>query len=143
MATYCLIIKLSKNSIISVGKLEKLDFKKGYYVYVGSALNSIDARVKRHLKSEKKLFWHIDYLLNSPKTSIKEIILERSPYKWECKIAEEVSKKGKLIDKFGCSDCSCNSHLLYFKNFENTKEVVLNSFNKYNLDVEEIKNNSK
>ena len=54
MATYCLIIKLNYDSIISVGKIGELDFKKGYYVYVGSALNSIDGRIKRHLKIRKK-----------------------------------------------------------------------------------------
>jgi Uri superfamily endonuclease len=81
MATYCLITQLNKNSTIKVGKLGEIDFKKGYYVYVGSALNSIDSRVWRHLSKEKKLFWHIDYLLNSPNATVKEVILERSPKK--------------------------------------------------------------
>ncbi|MGB9936878.1 MAG: GIY-YIG nuclease family protein [Methanobacterium sp.] len=139
MATYCLIIKLCEDSNISVGKMGTIDFKKGYYVYVGSALNSIDSRIKRHLSLEKKLFWHIDYLLNSPNASIKEVILERSPDKWECSIANEISKEGGAVEKFGCSDCKCNSHLFYFKNLKKTKEIVLNSFNNLNLNIEKIR----
>lgn len=136
MATYCLIIELKKDSVISVGKLGRLNFKRGYYVYVGSALNSIDARIKRHLKKEKKLFWHVDYLLNSPNASIKEVILERSPDKWECVIAGEISKKGILSDKFGCSDCKCDSHLFYFKKYSESEKQVLSAFNKFELNIE-------
>lgn len=138
MATYCLIIRLNNDSLISVGKLGKIDFKKGYYVYVGSALNSIDARIKRHLKNEKKLFWHIDYLLNSPNASINEVILERSPEKWECKIATAISKKGIPVIKFGCSDCKCDSHLFYFEKFKTTQKCVLSSFNMYKLEPEKF-----
>lgn len=138
MATYCLIIKLSQNSIISVGKLGKLAFKKGYYVYTGSALNSVDARIKRHLRTEKKLFWHIDYLLNSPYSSIKEFILERSPDKWECNVAQEISRKGEGIEAFGCSDCKCSSHLLYFKKYNNAQNSVLSAFKEFNLNIEKF-----
>jgi Uri superfamily endonuclease len=134
MATYCLIIKLNYDSIISVGKIGELDFKKGYYVYVGSALNSIDGRIKRHLKSEKKLFWHIDYLLASFSASVKEVILERSPEKWECAVADGISENGIPISKFGCSDCKCESHLFYFESFNEAKKSVLNSFNKFELN---------
>jgi Uri superfamily endonuclease len=140
MATYCLIIKLNKDSKITVGKLGKLDLKKGYYIYVGSALNSIDSRIKRHLKREKKLFWHIDYFLNSPYASIIEVILERSEDKWECDIATAISKKGIPLSKFGCSDCKCNSHLFYFENFEDAHKWVLDSFNKFKLDHEKYIN---
>ncbi len=138
MATYCLIIKLNKDSKITVGKLSKLEFKKGYYVYVGSALKSIDARIKRHLKKEKKLFWHIDYLLNSPNATVNEVILERSLKKWECDIASKISKHGVPINKFGSSDCKCDAHLFYFYDHKSAKETVLRSFNDLNLKYEKI-----
>ena len=136
MATYCLIIKLRNDSTISVGKLGELDFQKGFYVYVGSALNSIDARIKRHLKNEKKLFWHIDYLLNSSNASIKEVILERSPEKWECKIAREIAVNAAPLIKFGCSDCKCESHLFYFGSYEEARKSVLKAFKKFRLNNE-------
>ena len=140
MATYCLIIKLSQPSRIKIGKLGEIDFKKGCYVYVGSALNSIDSRIQRHLSKEKKLFWHVDYLLNSPNSNVNEVILERSPEKWECNVAVEVSKKGIPLNKFGCSDCRCSSHLFYFEMEEYAKNACLNSFKKLKLEIERIKN---
>lgn len=138
MATYCLIIRLNNDSRISVGKIGELDFKKGYYVYTGSALNSIDARIKRHLKIEKKIFWHIDYFLASSNASIKEVVLERSPEKWECNVAREISIKGSPVNKFGCSDCKCDSHLFYFENYDETEKSVLNAFNKFGLNIEKF-----
>jgi Uri superfamily endonuclease len=54
--TYCLIIQLRDDTIIEVGKKGSINFKKGYYVYVGSALNSLETRLKRHLSSKKKTF---------------------------------------------------------------------------------------
>ena len=140
MATYCLIILLNKSSTIKVGKLGEMDFKKGYYVYVGSALNSIDSRVRRHLSKEKKLFWHIDYLLNSPNSNVEEVILERSPEKWECNVAVEISKKGISTDRFGCSDCKCSSHLFYFESKKGAEDTCSGAFKKLKLVFEIIEN---
>ncbi len=140
MATYCLIIQLNQDSTIKIGKLGKMDFKKGYYVYIGSALNSIDSRVRRHLSKEKKLFWHIDYLLNSPNSHVNEVVLERSPQKWECDVAAEISNKGTPTDRFGCSDCRCSSHLIYFKSSKAAEDACLNSFKKLKLDFQKIEN---
>ncbi len=122
-----------------MGKLENLNFKGGYYVYVGSALNNIDARVNRHLKDEKKLFWHVDYLLNSPEAYVFEVILERSGEKWECDVAFLISKGGISVDKFGSSDCKCDSHLFYFENYNKAEKCVLNTFKSLNLDLETLK----
>lgn len=139
MATYCLLIHLKKNSTISVGKLGNTDFKGGYYVYVGSALNSIDARIRRHLKDEKKLFWHVDYLLNSPEACVIQVILERSGEKWECGVASLIYERGIKMDKFGSSDCKCHSHLFYFENYTEAEKCVLNAFKGLNLDWEILK----
>ena len=140
MATYCLLIKLNQNSTIKIGKLGELDFKKGYYVYVGSALNSIDGRIKRHLSKEKKIFWHIDYLLAAPGSKVNEVILERSSKKWECNIAMEISKKGLQVNKFGCSDCKCNSHLFYFESNKEAENTCLDAFKTFKLETGKIKN---
>lgn len=139
MATYCLIISLMHDSTIQIGKLGNFDFKKGYYVYVGSALNSIEGRIKRHLREEKKLFWHVDYLLNSSNSKIEEILFENSDKKWECKIAGEISGQGISIYKFGCSDCKCNSHLFYFKAIKNAESACIYAFKKSELNAAKFK----
>lgn len=124
--SYCLIMKLKNNSKIKVGKLGKLNFEKGYYVYVGSALNSLESRVKRHLSSNKKLHWHIDYFLMYAK--ILEIIAAISNKRIECEIAKYLNNYAVSIENFGSSDCNCPSHLFYFKNFEKAKTCVKNAF---------------
>jgi len=68
--TYCLIIYLRKDTTIEIGKRGSINFRRGYYIYVGSALNSLESRLKRHLSHNKKLFWHVDYLLNSSNAGI-------------------------------------------------------------------------
>ena len=53
---YCLIIEVDEDKTIQIGKkLGKIQFKKGFYVYVGSAMNSLYARINRHLSNDKKL----------------------------------------------------------------------------------------
>lgn len=125
---YCLIIYLKKFSRIKIGnKLGYLEFKRGIYVYVGSAMNSLDSRLKRHLSDEKKMHWHIDYLLKNDNSKILEIIFNCDK-KVECDISQYLSTKTNGINDFGCSDCNCKSHLYYFKNKKEAIEQVKNAY---------------
>ena len=130
--SYCLIINVEKDTKIKIGKkLGIINFKKGCYVYVGSAMNSIESRVKRHLSDNKKKHWHIDYLLLNKNSKIKKIYTKESGEKLECEIAKKIIENEESIADFGCSDCKCHSHLIYFKNSKlaNLKvSSILNSF---------------
>lgn len=130
--SYCLIINVKKDTKIKIGKkLGVINFKKGYYVYVGSAMNSLEARVKRHLSDNKKKHWHIDYFLLNKNTEIEKVYTKESNEKLECKIANKLIENEDSIANFGCSDCKCRSHLIYFKNSKlaNLKvSSILNSF---------------
>ena len=108
---YCLLIKLGKNSLLEVGKLGKIALKKGHYVYVGSALNSLEKRVQRHFRREKKMHWHIDYLLASRNAEIKKAYVKETIEREECTIAKKIAANATAIKGFGCSDCNCESHL--------------------------------
>ena len=108
--TYLLQIVLDRDIKTHVGSLGDLHFKKGTYFYVGSAKRGLKARVKRHLSGEKSMFWHIDYLLSSKKAKIKNIWINAEQK--ECQTAREFQERGcDFINKFGSSDCQCNSHL--------------------------------
>ena len=73
--TYCLIISLKKNEKLDIGHLHQdYKFKKGYYVYIGSAMNSLVARINRHLSDDKKMHWHIDYLLKNESSEIRDVL---------------------------------------------------------------------
>ena len=112
---YLLIIFVNKSSKIRIGKLGTIFFKKGWYVYVGSAMNNLDARIERHLSIRKKIHWHIDYFL--AKARIVDVIRKPSRKKQECILSRNILKlSNDSVFGFGCSDCICKSHLYYFKN---------------------------
>lgn len=107
--SYVLLIKVSEDITVMIGSLGLIKFDKGYYTYVGSGMNNLEKRVKRHLSSDKKLHWHIDYLLMNPKTSVVKVFYNESVTKDECLVAKSI--KGFPVIGFGCGDCKCNSHL--------------------------------
>jgi len=109
--TYIVIIKLEEEKTIQIGKLGKILFKKGFYVYVGSAFNGLRQRIDRHLRKNKKIHWHIDYFLNF--SEVKGVLFKESETKQECNIATILEKHLFSISGFGCSDCRCKSHLFY------------------------------
>jgi Uri superfamily endonuclease len=106
---YILVLDLPGDLSVMIGKRGIYHFKKGYYVYVGSALNSLDQRIQRHLRRHKKIHWHIDYFLQF--AEIVRIFYKINTQREECRIANAFKKEFKGIPNFGCSDCSCSSHL--------------------------------
>jgi Uri superfamily endonuclease len=109
--SYTLLIEVKEDKNIQIGKLGKISFKKGFYAYVGSALNGLEHRINRHLRTSKKMYWHIDYLLQHAK--VIDVFYKESNNREECMIAKSLDEKLSSIHGFGCSDCSCNSHLFY------------------------------
>ena len=130
---YCLVICLKRKKTINIGKkLGKTTFNKGYYVYVGSAMNSLNSRIKRHLSDEKKLHWHIDYLLKE--SEVADVIYAETTKKLECDLSNCLSRQTFGIPDFGCSDCNCKSHLYYFKNKNDAIESIKEAYNSIALD---------
>jgi len=74
-------------------------------------MGGFKSRLNRHLRSNKKPHWHIDYLLQ--KASISEIILCETNDRVECTIAQALSRQFDSIPGFGSSDCKCRSHLFF------------------------------
>ena len=109
--SYILLMHLTKDTDIKIGKMGTITFKKGYYAYVGSGLNSLEARIKRHLRSEKKMHWHIDYFLHE--ATIDHVFYKKGDVREECDLASLFSYQFSSILHFGCSDCKCKSHLFY------------------------------
>ncbi|MDI6720801.1 MAG: GIY-YIG nuclease family protein [Candidatus Aenigmarchaeota archaeon] len=124
--SYILLISVRKDSAIRIGKLGSISFPKGFYCYVGSAMNSLENRVNRHYSKEKKLRWHIDYLLSSPHVFIRNVLAFPSENRMECDISQLVKEKAdRVVRKFGSSDCRCEGHLYYFRD-ENAEKVIAN-----------------
>jgi len=118
--TYALVFYSPAIFSVEVGRLGVLDFKKGYYVYVGSAFGpgGISARLNRHLRIKKKKHWHLDYIRQYLKPA--DVWYSYDTQSLEHLWAEIISKNNKCtssIKKFGCSDCKCESHLFYFRHY--------------------------
>jgi sugar fermentation stimulation protein A len=111
---YLLVLKLKKNQRLSAGNLPETSFKSGTYIYVGRSRLSLEGRFRRHLRKEKKLFWHIDYFLQ--KAAVEEVWIKRDFFD-ECQTAADIKNfwRNSLFPqrKFGSSDCRCTSHLVY------------------------------
>jgi Uri superfamily endonuclease len=125
--TYLLLIYLSENRRIKVGRLGLIDFFAGFYVYVGSAKFGVERRVKRHLKWGKKLFWHIDYLLSDDACEIVKVF--SSDGQIEHDVARNFLDIGfRVVRGFGSSDCDCLGHLFYVDDLEKFENFVLKEF---------------
>ncbi len=111
---YILLMELEKTQKIKPGSMTEAEYKKGMYIYVGRARKGLQARIRRHARKEKKLFWHIDYLLR--KAKLREI-WTRENFFDECRTASKLrrvlSPPPSIHKGFGSSDCRCAGHLLY------------------------------
>jgi len=125
---YCLIINIKKDINPKIGALGNILFIKGKYVYVGSAQNSIEKRVSRHFSKNKKIKWHIDYLLANPNVNLINAVYKKAGKEEECKIACLLNKLENPIKGFGCSDCRCYSHLFKLKSLSNLNKLNLKEF---------------
>jgi Uri superfamily endonuclease len=116
---YSLVIELKQRKKIQVGKLGKGEFQPGLYVYTGSAMGGLRARLLRHLSDTKTMRWHIDYFLNDEQVSVKKIFLYPAAPGQECRQNQKIASiRGaqSALRKFGASDCNsgCRSHLIFF-----------------------------
>ncbi|MCL7402123.1 MAG: GIY-YIG nuclease family protein [Thaumarchaeota archaeon] len=109
-------MNISRDTKIRVGSLGLISFPAGIYVYVGSAQNSVEARVKRHLNKKKTLRWHIDYLTSSEDVEPIYAVVLPLTRNYECRIAKILQENDSIsINNFGASDCRCKSHLYNIK----------------------------
>jgi Uri superfamily endonuclease len=113
--TYALVLYVARAQTIRIGKLGAFKFPRGYYIYIGSALNGLAARLARHLRPDKKRFWHIDYLLEHAR--VKEVWTHQGAERLECvwaRAALALPRAQIIAPRFGASDCACPAHLIYF-----------------------------
>jgi len=108
--SYLLLLCLTERLEAEIGKLGRVRFPKGYYLYVGSARKDLTRRIERHRRLRKARFWHIDYLRE--RADFQAAIPIRTGDDLECEIAKALKGIAAWnIPGFGCSDGSCESHL--------------------------------
>ena len=130
---------MKKSEKLDIGHLHNMHkYRKGYYVYIGSAINSHVARINRHLSDDKKLHWHIDYLLENKSSEIRDILFNISDKRIECDLASTIALNGEEVPKFGCSDCNCNSHLIYFKRKRDAMNSIKSAYEKLDMEYHNL-----
>ena len=111
--SYVLVVRVEQALEILVGKLGLVQFPRGYYLYFGSGLNGLDSRIQRHLRQEKILRWHVDYLAS--RAPVVEVWRIADGARWECVWAQAaIEQEGAFVPArgFGSSDCRCRTHLV-------------------------------
>ena len=114
---YILLLHLSRDEQLTIGKLGTFNFPAGWYAYVGSAFGSggLVGRLKYHLKPVERPHWHIDYLRQS--AQLQEIWLspsaERREQEW-VDLMLAIPGAAVIAEGFGASDSDRESHLIYF-----------------------------
>lgn len=139
---YALIIHFPRQIAIDIGALGKISFDPGMWIYVGSAMGSgstnIQNRLKRHFRSEKKIHWHIDRILNS-QTRLVEAVWSETDEPAECSLNQALLKTGFFAigpNGFGSSDCrnGCESHIMHYTGEGSPIDEIKKTFRSIGLD---------
>jgi len=114
--TYALLLHAAEARPLEIGRLGRLELRRGFYVYVGSAFGpgGLPARLRHHLKPATRPHWHIDYL--RPATRLVEIWYSHDEAVQEHAWADGIRRMRSAsipLPGFGSSDCRCPSHLSF------------------------------
>ncbi len=131
--SYLLILRLPRRARIEIGGLGWISFPAGFYLYTGSARRSLAARMARHLRKRKNLFWHIDYLTDR---CDRPLCL---PVRTGADLEHEIAAKLREIADwsvagFGASDCRCETHLFGMKSDPLEREEFINHLQYFRID---------
>jgi Uri superfamily endonuclease len=88
-------------------------WKEGRTVFLVIHMKSLSKRVERHRRIRKEVHWHIASF--STAAEFHAGLPVRSEDDLECELASEMSSISEWsVPGFGCTDCSCPSHLFGF-----------------------------
>jgi Uri superfamily endonuclease len=119
---YALFFLVERAVRVRVGALGLLRFGPGIWVYVGSATGAgaagLGHRLRRHFSREKKVHWHIDYLLSGKARPLGALWFE-GKRSFECELAASMRDSDAFEagpPGFGAADCRnrCGTHLFRY-----------------------------
>lgn len=112
--TYVLLIELTQPQTVTVGRRGPVSLPAGLLGYVGSAHGpgGLAARLRRHARPDKRLHWHVDFLLTV--ATLNGALYRTDPVRLECRWATAIQPQALApIPNFGASDCHCDTHLFH------------------------------
>jgi Uri superfamily endonuclease len=111
---YGVLIRLPRRFRGKIGALGEVTLAPGPYLYLGSAYGSggLPARLRRHLRADKRRHWHVDHLTIAG--TVERIFV--LPNGQECDLVDCALRLPAIhapVTGFGSSDCRrCTAHLL-------------------------------
>mgnify|MGYP003731786687 FL=1 len=110
---YVLTLRLPRRTTVTLRR-RSVDLAAGWYLYVGSAMGGLRARVARHARTKEFRHWHIDALLAAGQIRDVQCCITANPDA-ECQLAGALAGRTDTtpVPGFGASDCKCPSHLTY------------------------------
>ncbi|TFG30819.1 GIY-YIG nuclease family protein [Candidatus Thorarchaeota archaeon] len=139
---YVLLIQVPNRITLNIKSLGTFSLDPGVWVYVGSAMGSVSTnlenRIRRHFGSQKKIHWHIDYLLASD-SKLNAAIWAESNDSIECEVAQRLENNQGFEQGprgFGASDCKkgCRTHIYRAINIEHFENIILDIFSELKLN---------
>jgi Uri superfamily endonuclease len=110
--TYVLVLRLDQEHELAYGKTLRAVFPGGWYLYVGSALGGLRARLNRTVTGPRRPHWHIDRL--SEHATLVQVWYRTGSERRECAWSRQLSRSAGIAPSpfpFGASDCRCPTHL--------------------------------
>ncbi|HAR46263.1 MAG TPA: hypothetical protein DCS05_08885 [Nitrospiraceae bacterium] len=105
-----MVLRLSRDRVMEIGDLGKMRFRKGYYLYTGSAKADLTQRIERHRRITTKVQGHIDYLRRCAEWHASFPI--RTSDELECDLASALGSIAEWsVPGFSAIDCACATHL--------------------------------
>lgn len=111
---YLVVLRLDRPTTIATGALGDVAYRRGYYLYIGSAQRNLTARLARHRRpGRRRKHWHIDYLRET--CTVVDSYAIREPWRREVEIVRRLRPLADgAVPGFGSSDSPEPSHLLFF-----------------------------
>ena len=107
---YILVLEVPKRLVVNTKANRRFILDPGFYIYIGSARGSggLIARVNRHFRRNKKLFWHIDYLTTRRSVRIVAVYtlvdMVDPQRDYESLLSVKLSRLLEPVEGFGTSD---------------------------------------
>lgn len=130
---YVMLLRVPFGVSLLVGGLGTITLYPGYYAYVGSAMGGLEQRISRHLRSEKKTHWHIDYLL--PRSVLCGLLVAETDEPKEHELATRLSSSLVFVKGFGSSDCKCGGHLFYSPDLDELINHIVKAAKEMGLEM--------
>jgi sugar fermentation stimulation protein A len=107
---YIIVLRLKRRRKLEVRNLGVIPFKKGYYLYVGSAKKELTRHMERYKRTSRDDHRQIDQL--SAIADLHAAIPIRTSKDLECELAGAVRAVSDwMVPRFGSTNCQCNGHL--------------------------------